>query len=122
MEFSRRNFIKFIAGGVGGTLLSPLPWKLIDDIAIWTQNWSWVPVPERGKFSYINTVCTLCPGACGIQVRKVGNRAVKIEGRSDYPVNHGALCPLGMGRSTVEGTNEKGGPTRDSGMERDLLG
>ncbi|MGM0383977.1 MAG: molybdopterin-containing oxidoreductase family protein [Thermodesulfobacteriota bacterium] len=96
MEFSRRNFIKFIAGGVGGTLLSPLPWKLIDDIAIWTQNWSWVPVPERGKFSHINTVCTLCTGACGIQVRKVGNRAVKIEGRSDYPVNHGALCPLGM--------------------------
>jgi anaerobic selenocysteine-containing dehydrogenase len=96
MEFSRRNFIKFVAGGVGGTLLSPLPWKLIDDIAIWTQNWSWLPVPDRGKFSYINTVCTLCPGACGIQVRKVGSRAVKIEGRSDYPVNHGAICPLGM--------------------------
>ena len=96
MEFNRRNFIKFVAGGVGGTLLSPLPWKLIDDIAIWTQNWSWVPVPDRGKFSYINTVCTLCPGACGIQVRKVGSRAVKIEGRSDYPVNQGAVCPLGM--------------------------
>jgi len=96
MEFSRRNFIKFAAGGLGGTLLSPLPWKLIDDIAIWTQNWSWVPVPERGKFTYINTVCTLCPGACGIQVRKVGSRAVKIEGRNDYPVNQGAVCPLGM--------------------------
>ena len=96
MEFSRRNFIKFVAGGVGGTLLSPLPWKLIDDIAIWTQNWSWVPVPDRGKFSSINTVCTLCPGACGIQVRKVGSRAVKIEGRKDYPVNQGTVCPLGM--------------------------
>ena len=96
MEFSRRNFIKFVAGGVGGTLLSPLPWKLIDDIAIWTQNWSWVPVPDRGKFSYINTVCTLCPGACGIQVRKVDGRAVKIEGRMDYPVNQGTVCPLGM--------------------------
>jgi anaerobic selenocysteine-containing dehydrogenase len=96
MEFSRRNFIKFMAGGVGGTLLSPLPWKLIDDVAIWTQNWSWVPVPKKGRFSYINTVCTLCPNACGIQVRKVGSRAVKIDGRSDYPINHGALCPLGM--------------------------
>ena len=96
MEFSRRNFIKFFAGGLGGTLLTPLPWKLIDDIAIWTQNWSWVPVPGKGKFSHVNTVCTLCPGACGIQVRKVGSRAVKIEGRSDYPVNHGAVCPLGM--------------------------
>ncbi len=96
MEFSRRNFIKFAAGGLGGTLLSPLPWKLIDDIAIWTQNWSWVPVPVRGKFSTVNTVCTLCPGACGIEVRKVGSRVVKIEGRDDYPVNQGGICPLGM--------------------------
>jgi anaerobic selenocysteine-containing dehydrogenase len=96
MEFSRRNFIKFAVGGLGGTLLSPLPWKLMDDIAIWTQNWSWVPVPARGKFSTVNSVCTLCPGACGIQVRKAGGRAVKIEGRSDYPINQGGICPLGM--------------------------
>lgn len=96
MEFSRRNFIKFFVGGLGGTLLSPLPWKLMDDIAIWTQNWSWIPVPGRGEFSSTNTVCTFCPGACGIEVREVGSRAVKIEGRGDYPVNQGVICPLGM--------------------------
>jgi len=96
MELDRRNFIKFVAGGVGGTLLSPLPWKLIDDIAIWTQNWSWVPTPAKGKISQIDTVCTLCPGACGITVRKVGNRVVKIEPRENYPVNQGGICPLGM--------------------------
>lgn len=96
MDFNRRNFIKFFVGGLGGTLLSPLPWKLMDDISIWTQNWSWVPVPAKGEFSTINSVCTLCPGACGIEARKVGGRAVKIEGRSDYPVNQGGICPLGM--------------------------
>ena len=96
MEFSRRNFIKFAVGGLGGTLLSPLPWKLMDDIAIWTQNWSWVPVPAKGKFSTISSVCTLCSGACGIQVRKVGSRAVMIEGSNEYPVNQGGICPLGM--------------------------
>jgi anaerobic selenocysteine-containing dehydrogenase len=96
MEFSRRNFIKFAVGGLGGTLLSPLPWKLMDDIAIWTQNWPWVPVPSRGPVSMINTVCTLCTGACGITARKVGDRVVKIEGRNDYPLNRGAVCPLGM--------------------------
>lgn len=96
MEFDRRDFLKFVAGGMGGTLLSPLPWKLVDDIAIWTQNWSWVPVPARGKFSTVNSVCTLCSGACGIEVRKVGSRVVNIEGRRSYPVNRGSLCPLGM--------------------------
>jgi menaquinone reductase, molybdopterin-binding-like subunit len=75
--------------------LSPLPWKLIDDVAIWTENLPWVPVPSKGEFTYAKTVCMLCPGGCGIKVRKVDERAVKIEGRSDYPVNPGGLCPMG---------------------------
>lgn len=95
MELSRRNFVKFGLGVAAGTLLTPLPWKLLDDIAIWTQNWSWVPTPLRGKVSTINSVCTLCSGACGISVRKVGDRVVRVEGR-DFPVNHGSVCPLGL--------------------------
>lgn len=97
IAFNRRNFIKLVVGGAVGVNLSPLPWKLTDDIAIWTQNWPWVPVPSDGAFTHENSVCTLCPGGCGIQVRKVGDRAVKIEGRTDYPVNPGGICPLGAG-------------------------
>ena len=97
MKVTRRNFIQLLVGGAAGIHLTPLPWKLIDDIAIWTQNWPWVPVPPTGPFSHEPTLCTLCPGGCGIEVRKAGERAVKIEGRSDYPVNPGGLCPIGMG-------------------------
>ena len=97
MKFTRRNFIQLLVGGVAGIHVTPLPWKLTDDIAIWTQNWPWVPVPPVGEFNYATSVCNLCPGSCGIQVRKVDERAVKIEGRTDYPVNPGGLCPSGMG-------------------------
>jgi menaquinone reductase, molybdopterin-binding-like subunit len=97
LGMNRRNFIKLAVGGAIGTALSPLPWKLTDDIAIWTENLPWVPVPPVGEFSYAKSVCTLCPGGCGIKVRKVDERAVKIEGRTDYPVNPGGICPLGMG-------------------------
>ena len=97
MELDRRNFIKFLVGGIAGIQVTPLPWKLTDDIAIWTQNWSWVPVPPVGEFTSVKSVCSLCPGGCGIQVRKAGPRAVKIEGRTDYPVNPGGVCPVGMG-------------------------
>jgi anaerobic selenocysteine-containing dehydrogenase len=97
MELNRRNFIKFVVGGVAGVQLTPLPWKLTDDIAIWTQNWPWVPVPPEGAFTHVKSVCLLCPGGCGIEVRKVDQRAVKIEGRTDYPVNPGGICPIGMG-------------------------
>lgn len=97
IEFDRRNFIKLLVGGAAGIHLSPLPWKITDDISIWTQNWPWVPVPAVGEFSQVTSVCLLCPGGCGIEVRKVDERAVKIEGRTDYPVNPGGICPLGAG-------------------------
>ena len=46
MQWDRRAFIKLAVGGVLGVHASPLMWKLMDDSTIWTQNWSWVPVPE----------------------------------------------------------------------------
>jgi menaquinone reductase, molybdopterin-binding-like subunit len=97
MKLDRRNFIKLVVGGAVGMHVTPIPWKLTDDIAIWTQNWPWVPVPPRGEFKTVDSVCTLCSGGCGIRVRKVDDRAVKIEGRTDYPVNPGGICPLGSG-------------------------
>jgi anaerobic selenocysteine-containing dehydrogenase len=97
MKLTRRNFIASVVGGVVGIQVTPLPWKFTDDVAIWTQNWPWVPVPPTGEFSEVSSVCNLCPGGCGISVRKVEGRAVKIEGRQDYPVNAGGICPVGMG-------------------------
>jgi menaquinone reductase, molybdopterin-binding-like subunit len=96
MKIDRRHFLALGTGITAGLTLSPVPWKLMDDVAIWTQNWSWTPVPEDGRVSYARSVCTLCPGGCGIRVRKVGNRAVGIEGQKDHPINRGGLCPLGL--------------------------
>jgi len=97
IAFNRRNFIKLLVGGAAGVHLSPLPWKLTDDIAIWTQNWPWLPEPTVGAFTQVSALCQLCPGGCGLMVRKVDHRAVKIEGRTDYPVNPGGICPIGAG-------------------------
>lgn len=121
MKIDRRCFLSFGLGVTAGTLFSPLPWKLMDDASIWTQNWPWTPVPARGEVSEVNTVCTLCPGGCGIRVRKVGKRAVKIEGLPDYPVNHGSICPQGFsglqylyGPSRIKSPMKRVGP-RGSG-------
>lgn len=96
MKLDRRAFVKLIAGGVGGTLLSPLPWKMADDTAIWSQNWFWRPSPERGGATTANTVCQLCPGGCGVRVRLIKEkRAVNIDGNPTHPVNQGGICPLG---------------------------
>jgi anaerobic selenocysteine-containing dehydrogenase len=95
MKIDRRSFLSFVIGGAAGTTLSPLPWKLIDDSSIWSMNWAWTPVPQRGEITYVNSTCTLCPGGCGITVRKVGDRVVKIDGMKGHPVNDGGICDLG---------------------------
>ncbi|MCK5205027.1 MAG: hypothetical protein KAR15_14190 [Desulfobacterales bacterium] len=107
MKVDRRSFLAFVLGGAAGTALSPLPWKVTDDFAIWSQNWPWTPVPERGEISTVNSACTLCPGGCGISVRKAGERVIKIEGLKGHPVNDGGLCILGLA-----GAQLLYGPTR----------
>lgn len=90
MKIPRRTFFQFAAGGALGVIFTPVPWKVIDDIAIWSQNWSWIPVPPRGETTTRLTACTLCPAGCAVRARCVGTRPVSLAG-----VN-GGLCPAGL--------------------------
>jgi anaerobic selenocysteine-containing dehydrogenase len=96
MKIDRRSFLSFVIGGAAGTALSPLPWKLTDDLSIWSQRWPWTPIPPKGETTYVTSTCTLCPGGCGISVRKVEERVVKVEGLAGHPVNDGGICILGL--------------------------
>ena len=111
MKLSRRCFLSFAIGGAAGTALTPLPWKLTDDLSIWSQNWPWTPVPPDGAAAFVNSTCDLCPAHCGITVRKVDDRAVKIEGQEDNSYKHGGgICLLGL-----SGLQLLYGPTRVQG-------
>ena len=96
MKIDRRSFLGLGLGAAAGIALSPVGVKLTDDSSIWTQNWPWTPVPEDGKITYDRSVCSLCPGACGISVRKINGRPVKIEGLVDHPINNGGACLHGI--------------------------
>lgn len=50
----------------------------------------------QGEERLIRSACLQCPGGCGIVVRVVEGRAVKIEGNPDFPTNQGGLCPKGL--------------------------
>jgi len=96
MKINRRGFISLGLGASAGLTLSPLPWKLLDDISIWTQNWPWVPVPKAGVVSTHDSICTLCPGGCGITARRIDERLVFVAGQESHPLNAGGICPLGL--------------------------
>jgi len=96
MKVDRRSFLGLGLGAAAGIAVSPVGIKLMDDSSIWTQNWPWTPVPVDGEATYESSVCSLCPGACGISVRKIDHRPVKIEGLAEYPVNDGGACLHGI--------------------------
>lgn len=98
MKVDRRLFLKaltFAGGGTLGFMSSPAPWHLIRDLARWTQNWPWVPVPQSGKPSLEKSICGMCDGGCGLTVRKIDKRLVRIDGNKHHPVNRGFVCPVG---------------------------
>jgi len=94
MGLDRRAFLGLVAGGAIGTLCTPLPWKLIDDVAIWTQNWPWLPRLPKGEIDYVTTTSKLCPAGEGLRVMRVAGRPVRAEGNPDHPLSRGALSSL----------------------------
>ena len=96
MKVDRRSFLGLGLGAVAGFSVSPVLLKLTDDSSIWTQNWPWTPVPVDGEVMYESSVCSLCPGSCGISIRKIDDRPVKIEGLNEYPINDGGACLHGI--------------------------
>lgn len=101
MDVTRRSFIKFSAGFAAGTIVSPLPWKLLDDASIWSQNWPWIARTPHGPVTLAHTTCTLCAAGCGLRVRLVGPHPVSAWSEPGHPTSGGSVCPLGLGAAQV---------------------
>jgi len=97
MKTTRRDLLMLTGGAIAGIALTPVPWKVLDDVSIWTQNWKWIPQPARLPVERKHTSCALCPNACGIDVRLAGGWPVGLSGQPGHPVSRGALCPLAFG-------------------------
>ncbi len=97
MKVTRRDLLVWSAGAAAGLLVTPVPWKLLDDTSIWSQSWPWIPQPARGPIEVKLSACTLCPNGCGMRVRMAAGWPVGVAGVGSHPISRGALCPLGFG-------------------------
>jgi hypothetical protein len=95
MTLNRRDLLFGLGGGFAGMALTPVPWKLLDDVSIWTQHRRALPVPARGPVTWKAAACTLCPGGCALRVRCVGPRPVSLVGEPGHPLGGGA-CAFGL--------------------------
>lgn len=89
MSLKRRDFLRIVAG-------SALSFPFLDCSTKSYQSsirkGEWAPGVEK----WVQSVCQGCRGGCGILVRVVDGKAVKIEGNPAHPVNRGTLCPVGQ--------------------------
>src|SRR5512140_369325 len=91
---TRREFLKLTAAGAALTVLAgcqqPRRWVTLEPN---------VTPPEEqlaGEATWYASTCRQCPAGCGIIVRLMNGRAVKIEGNQEHPINRGKLCARGQ--------------------------
>jgi len=86
-KFSRRDFLKVgtaaAAAGAGLSLLRPAGKPLSAQSGLLEE-------------TIVKTTCALCPSGCGLDVRVVNGKAVKVEGNPLHPLNQGVCCLKGQ--------------------------
>jgi anaerobic selenocysteine-containing dehydrogenase len=93
MKVDRRRFLGFTAGAAAGAVVGvPASRSLANLVAAIEE-----PIyPPRGPEDHVLSMCRMCPGGCGLRVRRVGGRPVKLDGNPLHSVNGGRLCPKGQ--------------------------
>lgn len=99
-KISRRDFVKLVGAGAAATAVmtgcGPASRYVVRE--------PYTSMPEytyNGKSTYYATTCRECPSGCGLVVRTMQGRALKVEGNKNNPVNLGKTCA--RGQTTLQG-------------------
>ena len=94
-QLSRRDFLKLV--GVGAATLTVLTGCGPDSRYVVREPYTKMPeYTYNGLSTYYATTCRECPAGCGLVVRTMQGRAIKVEGNPNNPVNLGKTCARGQ--------------------------
>ena len=90
MKVGRRGFLLLAGGAAGGAAVGGVTLKGISRI-----NEALAPemASYPGEERMVSSICHSCSGGCGLRVRMVGGRVIKLDGNPLYPVNRSGVCP-----------------------------
>jgi anaerobic selenocysteine-containing dehydrogenase len=112
-KITRRDFLKIGAAGAATAVLAgcqaPRRWVILEP---------YVRPPEEqlaGISTWYASTCRQCPAGCGVVVRIMNGRALKIEGNPEHPLNQGKLCARGQaGLQTLYDPDRLTGPVQQT--------
>jgi len=99
-KISRRDFMKLASVGAATTAVL----TGCGPASRYVQREPYMRTPEytyNGLSTYYATTCRECAAGCGLIVRTMQGRAIKVEGNPNHPVNLGKTCP--RGQTTLQG-------------------
>jgi anaerobic selenocysteine-containing dehydrogenase len=111
-KISRRDFLKLASVGAATTTVL----TGCGPASRYVQREPYTRMPEytyNGLSTYYATTCRECAAGCGLIVRTMQGRAIKVEGNPNHPVNRGKTCS--RGQTTLQGLynpNRIRGPIR----------
>ncbi|HSK65304.1 MAG TPA: molybdopterin-dependent oxidoreductase, partial [Anaerolineales bacterium] len=91
-KFSRREFLKLASVGAATTAVL----TGCGPASRYIEREPYTRTPEytyNGLSTYYATTCRECAAGCGLIVRTMQGRAIKVEGNPSHPVNRGKTCP-----------------------------
>ena len=91
-EIDRRDFLKLVGAGAGAAAAAGCSDHVERLIPYVVQPETISP----GLPLYYASTCRECPAACGLHVKTLEGRPVKLEGNPENPINRGALCARGQ--------------------------
>jgi anaerobic selenocysteine-containing dehydrogenase len=99
-NFSRRDFLKLASVGAATTAIL----TGCGPSSRYVTREPYAQMPEytyNGQSTYYATTCRECAAGCGLVVRTMQGRALKVEGNKNHPVNLGKTCA--RGQATLHG-------------------
>ncbi|HTX90949.1 MAG TPA: molybdopterin-dependent oxidoreductase, partial [Anaerolineales bacterium] len=94
-KLSRRDFLKVAGAGIAATAI--LTGCGPDSRYVVREPYTKMPeYTYNGLSTYYASTCRECPAGCGIVVRTMQGRALKVEGNANNPVNLGKTCSRGQ--------------------------
>lgn len=115
-KISRRDFLKL--AGVGSAVASVLTG--CGPASRYVTRSPYYAMPEynyNGQSTYYATTCRECAAGCGLVVRTMQGRALKVEGNKRHPVNAGKTCA--RAQAAVQGLYN---PDRVQGPHKHIRG